>query len=88
MSAPGHPPALTLRAVDTRLVLVPMRRPLQTSAGLLAATPTAHWLEYVDWAAPVLREPLDVSTGAAIPPDRPGTGIAWDEDAVARYLVT
>ncbi|GLZ49784.1 mandelate racemase [Actinomycetospora sp. NBRC 106375] len=66
---------------------IPMSNHLypEISTHLLAATPTAHWLEYVDWAAPVLREPLDVTTGAATPPDRPGTGIEWDEEAVARY---
>lgn len=59
----------------------------ELSAHLLAATPTAHWLEYVDWANPVLREPLVVADGHAQPPDRPGNGLAWDDDAVARYRV-
>ncbi|MEJ3653341.1 enolase C-terminal domain-like protein [Actinomycetes bacterium KLBMP 9759] len=59
----------------------------EVSAHLLAATPTAHWLEFVDWAAPVLREPLGVVDGCAAPPDRPGAGIEWDGDAVARYRV-
>jgi mandelate racemase len=55
------------------------------SAHLLRVTPTRHWLEYVDWAAPVLAEPLAVAGGDAIAPDRPGAGLEWDEDAVARY---
>src|SRR4051794_33580185 len=29
----------------------------EVSAHLLAASPTAHWLEYVDWAAPLLAPP-------------------------------
>ena len=57
----------------------------EVSCHLLAVTPTGHWLEFVDWAAPVLAEPLTVSGGLAMVPDRPGTGIAWDEQAVARY---
>ncbi len=57
------------------------------SAHLLRVTPTCHWLEYVDWAAPVLREPLLVDDGRAVASDRPGAGLEWDEDAVARYLV-
>ena len=57
------------------------------SAQLLRVTPTRHWLEYVDWAAPVLREPLVVRDGQALAPDRPGAGLEWDEAAVARYLV-
>jgi mandelate racemase len=50
-------------------------------------TPTAHWLEYVDWADPVLREPLAIRDGAVLLDERPGSGIEWDEGAVAKYLV-
>jgi len=57
------------------------------SAHLLAASPTAHWLEYVDWANPVLSEPLVIAEGKAIPGDKPGVGIDWDENAVKRYSV-
>ncbi len=68
---------------------VPMSSHLfpEFSAHLLDATPTAHWLEYVDWADPILREPLRIVDGHATPPDRPGAGIEWDTDAVARYRV-
>ena len=59
----------------------------EISAHLLAVTPTRHWLEYVDWASPVLKNPLAVTDGHATAPNRPGSGIEWDEDAVARYLV-
>lgn len=57
------------------------------SVHLLGVTPTCHWLEYMDWAAPVLQEPLAVKEGVARIPDRPGAGIRWDEAAVARYAV-
>ncbi|NJM34611.1 MAG: mandelate racemase [Rhodomicrobium sp.] len=59
----------------------------EVSAHLLAATPTAHWLEYVDWAAPILQEPIRISNGEALIPDRPGNGLQWDEAAVARYRI-
>jgi mandelate racemase len=55
------------------------------SVHLLGVTPTCHWLEYMDWANPVLRQPLTVKDGLARIPDRPGAGIEWDEEAVARY---
>jgi mandelate racemase len=55
------------------------------SAHLLGVTPTCHWLEFVDWAAPVLREPLRVADGVVQIPDRPGAGIEWNEEAVGRY---
>jgi mandelate racemase len=59
----------------------------EVSSHLLAATPTAHWLEYVDWANPILRHPVRIADGAAMIPDRAGAGLDWDEDAVARYRI-
>ena len=59
----------------------------EVSAHLLALTPTCHWLEYVDWADAVLAEPARLENGNLVPGDRPGSGIAWDEDAVKRYAL-
>lgn len=68
---------------------VPMSSHLfpEVSAHLLAATPTCHFLEYVDWANVLLREPLVIADGHAVIPARPGHGMVWDEDAVARYRI-
>ena len=49
----------------------------EVSAQLLAATPTAHWLEYADWWNPVLANPLEVREGMAIPSERAGSGVDW-----------
>jgi mandelate racemase len=49
----------------------------EVSAQLLAATHTAHWLEYADWWNPVLAQPLEVRDGMAFPADRPGSGVEW-----------
>ena len=57
----------------------------EVSCHLLAATPTAHWLEYVDWADAVLAEPLRVKDGHLMVPDAPGIGLKWDEKAVKQY---
>jgi len=57
------------------------------SAHLLAVTPTCHWLEYVDWAAPVLEQAVEVRDGHAVIPDRPGAGIGWNEAAVTKYTI-
>ncbi|MCX7312346.1 MAG: mandelate racemase [Alphaproteobacteria bacterium] len=59
----------------------------ETSAHLLAVTPTAHFLEYVDWADLVLREPMQIIDGQAVIPERPGHGMVWDQAAVERYRV-
>jgi mandelate racemase len=60
----------------------------EISAHLLAVTPTAHWLEYMNWAEAILAEPFVIQNGFAVIPDRPGIGISWNEDAVRRYAVT
>lgn len=59
----------------------------EVSVHLLTASPTAHWLEYVDWAAPILVEQLSIVDGYATVPDRPGNGLEWDVEAVAAYRV-
>ena len=58
----------------------------EVSAHLMAVTPTAHWLEYMDWASPILAEPLELRESNAMIPERPGNGLAWNEEAVARFL--
>jgi mandelate racemase len=58
----------------------------EIGAHLLAVAPTAHYLEYVDWANPVLQQPLAIEKGHAIIPDRPGHGMAWDEAAIAKLM--
>jgi mandelate racemase len=59
----------------------------EISVHLLGVTPTAHWLEYVDWAAPILAEPLSAKDGFIAIPDVPGSGIRWNEKAVAKYAI-
>jgi mandelate racemase len=60
----------------------------EASAHLLAATPTVHWLEYVDWADPILAAPLQIGGGCAQIADTPGTGVVWNDEAVARYRLS
>jgi mandelate racemase len=69
----------TARRVEMSSHLMP-----EVSVHLLAATPTAHWLEYVDWADAILEEPLQVIDGAVTPSDRPGIGLNWDEAKLRR----
>ncbi len=59
----------------------------EVSAHLLAMTPTCHWLEYMDWANTILLEPLTIKDGNAVISGAPGNGLAWNEEAVKKYLV-
>jgi mandelate racemase len=57
------------------------------AAHLMRATETAHWLEWQDWADPVVKEPFTVRDGKIEIPERAGAGIEWDEAAVKRYAI-
>jgi mandelate racemase len=56
----------------------------ELSAQLLAVTPTCHLLEYAGGAGSIALEPLWIEDGHAVIDDRPGSGLEWDEDALAR----
>jgi mandelate racemase len=54
---------------------------------LLSCTPTAHWLEYADWWNPILANPLVIEDGTAVVDDSAGSGVEWNERAVADCLI-
>jgi mandelate racemase len=57
------------------------------AAHLMRATETAHWLEWQDWADPVVKEPFAIRDGKIEIPECSGVGIEWDEAAVKRYAI-
>jgi mandelate racemase len=57
----------------------------EIAAHLLRVTETAHWLEWQDWADPILAEPFRLEEGRLVVPDRPGNGIEWNKETVGRY---
>ena len=59
----------------------------EISTHLLADSPTAHRLEYLDTAGPILKEPVKIEEGHALVPDGPGIGLDWDKEAVSRFFV-
>lgn len=59
---------------------------VEQSAHALAATPTVHWLEYLDKARPILTQGYDVIDGC-VTARGPGIGMEWDQSAVERYRV-
>ncbi len=58
----------------------------EVAAHVMRATETAHWLEWQDWANPILQLPYEIKAGKLHIPDVPGIGLAWDEKAVAAHL--
>jgi mandelate racemase len=59
----------------------------EISVHLMAATPNAHWLEYVSWADAIFNDPMVIESGYTTPPSRPGLGIEWSERGVKAYTV-
>ncbi|GAC1579339.1 MAG: enolase C-terminal domain-like protein [Candidatus Elarobacter sp.] len=57
------------------------------SVHLLAATPSARYLEWLDFASAILEEPIKPEAGVVRIADRPGVGLRWNEDAVRAFAV-
>jgi mandelate racemase len=57
----------------------------ELASHLLRVAETGHWLEWQDWAHPILAEPFQLENGHLLIRDVPGAGLAWDEAAVRRY---
>jgi mandelate racemase len=60
----------------------------EVAAHVMRVTETAHWLEWQDWVNPLIKEPFEVQNGHLHIPDRPGTGIEWDEHSIGKYMVS
>ena len=58
----------------------------EASSHMLAVTPTAHWIEYLDLARAIVAEPVQIIDGT-ITARGHGLGLSWSETAVAKYLV-
>jgi mandelate racemase len=54
----------------------------EIAAHVMRVTETAHWLEWQDWADPVLQKPYEIRDGMLHIQDVPGIGLKWDEAAV------
>ena len=59
----------------------------EVAAHVMRVTETAHWLEWQDWADPILQQPYAIKDGHLHIPDVPGVGIEWNEDAVAAHQI-
>jgi mandelate racemase len=59
----------------------------EVAAHMMRVTESAHWLEWQDWANPILETPYQLKGGQLQIPDVPGVGLEWNEDAVKQHLV-
>jgi len=59
----------------------------EVSAHLLAAAPTAHWLEYADWWNDAMVSPLAIRDGRTDIGGVIGSGVEWNEAAIAPLLL-
>lgn len=69
---------------------IPMSTHLYPEVGahVLRVTETAHWLEWQDWANPVLENPYIVKDGNVLIPDKPGLGLEWNEAFISSNIVS
>jgi mandelate racemase len=75
-------------AAQAEAASVPMSSHLfaEASAHMLAVTPTAHWLEVLDFAGAILANPIEIVDGT-LTARGPGLGLEWNEAAVSKYSV-
>ncbi len=59
----------------------------EVAAQVMRVTETAHWLEWQNWADPILQKPYEMNNGLLHIPDVPGVGLEWNESAVAAARV-
>ena len=57
------------------------------SAQLLRVSESADWLEWSDWAEPILAKPFRANDGFVTVSDEPGNGLQWNEEAVKRFAL-
>src|ERR1700724_2746197 len=54
----------------------------EVAAHVMRVTETAHWLEWQDWADPILQKPYEIRDSLLHVPNVPGIGLEWNEEAV------
>ncbi len=59
----------------------------EVAAHVMRVTETAHWLEWQNWADPILENPYEIRDSELQIPNVPGVGLEWNEKAVAAHLV-
>ena len=60
---------------------------MELHVALCCAVPNARWVEYIPQLDTITTERMTIRDGKAIPSSKPGLGIAWDVEAIARMTV-
>ena len=59
----------------------------EVSAHLMRVTPTADYLEWINWVDPLLEEPYQIKDGCLSIPERPGVGLEFKQDIIDKYRI-
>jgi mandelate racemase len=78
----------TARAAEQRKIPLSSHLSPEYSAHVLAASSTCHWLEFMDWAQELIRDPLVPEKGIVRPRDTPGAGIAWNDPVIEKCRIS
>ena len=83
---------LTGRTHQIRIHLAAAGIPISThlypevAAHVMRVAETAHWLEWQNWADPILQSPYEIKDSELHIPNIPGVGLEWNEEAIAANL--
>jgi hypothetical protein len=75
-------PAKGIRDSGSGIPMCTHRYP-EVAAHVMRVTETARWLEWQDWADPVLQKQYEMNDGSLHIPDVPGVGLDRNEEVVA-----
>jgi mandelate racemase len=53
----------------------------------MRVTPTADYLEWMNWVDPLLEEPYQIKDGCLLIPERPGVGLEFKQDIIDKYRI-
>ncbi|OON73420.1 mandelate racemase/muconate lactonizing enzyme family protein [Streptomyces tsukubensis] len=60
---------------------------MEIHASLACAVPAGMYVEHIPQLGAITRSALTIEDGCVVPPESPGLGIEWDEDAIADLRV-
>ncbi|MFI6080523.1 mandelate racemase/muconate lactonizing enzyme family protein [Streptomyces sp. NPDC051217] len=60
---------------------------MELHASLACAVPAGMYVEYIPQLGAITRSAMVIEDGCVVPPETPGLGIEWDEDAIADLRV-